>query len=128
MSVNFFTKLALGCLAGSAIASILLLPQPTSAQLTDTQPLQDWQNPETNRDPFSSKGDGSNSSFSMFDMIHRANLAPNRSLGEFSEEQQESLDAAAAEFRQQQRERLESPAQVNPAASQNPVTIPQLGN
>jgi hypothetical protein len=124
MSVNFFTKLALSFLAGSAFAAFVL-PQPTSAQLTDSQPLQDWQNPESNRDPFSGKGDGADGAFDVFNMIHRANLGPTRSLGEFSEEQQESLDAAAAEFRKQQQQRLQSPNGVVPVTPGDAPTPPQ---
>lgn len=127
MKVKVFTKLALGCVAGSAIASLLVLPQPTAAQLTDSQPLQDWQNPESNRDPFSSKGDGGNASFGVFDMIHRANLGNNRSVSEFTEDQQESLDAAFSEYRKQQLERLQSPTGVAPVTPGD-VAPPQSGN
>ncbi|MFB2982185.1 hypothetical protein [Microseira sp. BLCC-F43] len=128
MYVKFLTKLALSFVAGTAIAS-LLLPQPTSAQFTDTQPLQDWQqNPESNRDPFSGKGDGGEAPFDVFNMIHRANLGPTRSLGEFTEEQQESLDAAAAEFRKQQQQRLQSPNGVVPAIGGEAIAPPQSGN
>ena len=129
MYVKVFTKLALGCLAGSAIASLVLLPQPTSAQFTDSQPLQDWQqNPESNRDPFSGKGDGGEGPFDVFNMIHRANLGPTRSLGEFSEEQEESLDAAAAEFRKQQQQRLQLPNGVVPVTGGEAIAPPQSGN
>ncbi|HAZ45302.1 MAG TPA: hypothetical protein DDW76_33925 [Cyanobacteria bacterium UBA11369] len=129
MYVKVFTKLALGCLAGSAIASLALFPQPTSAQFTDAQPLQDWQqNPESNRDPFSGKGDGGEGPFDVFNMIHRANLGPTRSLGEFSEEQEESLDAAAAEFRKQQQQRLQQPNGVAPVTPANTPAPTQSGN
>ncbi|GET35367.1 hypothetical protein [Microseira wollei] len=127
MYVKLFTKLALSFLAGTAIASIVL-PQPTWAQFTDAQPLQDWQNPESNRDPFSGKGDGADGAFDVFNMIHRANLGPTRSLGEFSEEQQESLDAAAAEFRKQQQQRLQSPNGVVPVTGGEAIAPPQSGN
>lgn len=127
MYVKVFTKLALGCLAGSAFAAFML-PQPTSAQLTDAQPLQDWQNPESNGDPFSGKGDGGEGPFDVFNMIHRANLGPTRSLGEFSEEQEESLDAAAAQFRQQQQLRLQLPNGVVPVTPADTQAPPQSGN
>jgi hypothetical protein len=128
MYVKFLTKLALSFVAGTAIASTVL-PQPTSAQFTDTQPLQDWQqNPESNRDPFSGKGDGGEAPFDVFNMIHRANLGPTRSLGEFTEEQQESLDAAAAEFRKQQQQRLQSPNGVVPVTGGEAIAPPQSGN
>lgn len=126
MYVKVFTKLALGFLAGSAIAPFIL-PQPTLAQLTDSQPLQDWQNPESNRDPFSGKGDGADASFSMFDMIHRANLGATRSMSEFTEDQQESLDAAFSDYRKQQLQRLQSPTGVAPVTPGD-VPPPQSGN
>ena len=126
MSVKSLTQLALGLLAATAFVPVVL-PQSALAQFTDAQPLQDWQGPES-RDPFSGKSDGGEGAFSVFDMIHRANLGNTRSLGEFTEEQNESLDAAAEAFRNEQRVRLQSPTQVNPGAGQNPVTTPQSGN
>ena len=126
MSVKSLNQLALSLLAASALLPVML-PQSALAQLTDAQSLQDWQSPES-QDPFSGKSDGSQGAFSMFDMIHRANLGNTRSLGEFTEEQNESLDAAAEAFREQQRERLQSPAQVSPGTGQNTVTTPQPRN
>lgn len=123
VSVKNFTRLAIGLLAGTA-AVPLVLTQPTLAQFTNSQPLQDWDNQES-RDPFSGKTDGGNASFSVMDMIHQSKLGPSRTLDEFREEQEESLDDAAAQFRRQQRERLQVPARIVPVEPENTVTTPQ---
>jgi hypothetical protein len=62
----------------------------------------------------------------LMDLIHRSVLGPSRSLDEFSSEQQESLDAATADFRAKQMERLrqqQSPA-IAPATAPDAATQP----
>lgn len=122
VSVKNCTHLTLGLLAGITAVPLVLI-QPTLAQFTNSQPLQDWDNQES-RDPFSGKTDGGGASFSVMEMIHRANLGSSRTLGEFAEEQNENLDDAAAQFRRQQRERLQIPTQIVPVEPQNTVTTP----
>lgn len=110
------TRLFLGTVAGIGLVS-LLLPQPSWAQqANDVAPLQDF-DPEGNSDPFSRTDQGD--SLGVFDLIHRARLGNNRSLDEYSTEQNESLDAAAAKFRQMQQQRIQGQQQVSPIA---PVT------
>jgi hypothetical protein len=124
MSVKSITRLALSLVIGG-VAVTLTLPGGAIAQVTNAQPLQDWQTTtDGSRDPFSTKSDG-NAASSMFDMIHRANLGPTRSVGEFTDEQEESLDAAAAEFRRLQQQRLQSPSGVVPATPGNAIAPPQ---
>jgi hypothetical protein len=106
----------------SAIAfSTLLLPQSTLAQangLNNSQPLQNFQTND-NPDPFSgSSGTG------MFDLIHRSRLGNGRSIEEFSTEQRQNLNDAAAEFRNKQRLLLEKPAVPSPEATPTEITAP----
>ncbi|MEG4812182.1 hypothetical protein QUA82_31910 [Microcoleus sp. F8-D3] len=103
-------KLMVG-IAASAIASCALFsPQATFAQASglnnnNAQPLQDFQT-QDNTDPFSGRSSGSG----IFDLIHRSNLGGGRSMEEFTTEQRQNLNDAAAEFRNKQRLLLEKQA------------------
>ena len=108
-STKPFTRLALAILAGVGSTS-LLLPIPVLAQATNIDPLGDVQTQDAGSDPLSG-----GSGFNVFDMIHRARLGNSRSLREFRTEQQQQLDDAAAEFRRQQLERIQTPAEAIPA-------------
>lgn len=116
-------RLVVGTVAGIGLVS-LLLPQPSWAQATDVNPLQDFEPQEHRRsDPFSRTNDADG--FGVFDLIHRATLGNNRSLDDFSSEQNESLDAAAAQFRARQRQQIQGQGQ---ASQVNPVSTPQVAN
>jgi hypothetical protein len=96
-----------------AIASgAIFLPQATFAQasgLTNSQPLQDFQTND-NPDPFlGSNGTG------LWNLIHRSRLGNNRSMDDFTIEQRQNLNDAAAEFRNKQREVLQKQEQIAPA-------------
>lgn len=114
------TQLVLGLLAGTALVPFVL-PQIILAQSLDRDPSQDFQRQDNNDAVY---GSGTGQNFSVFDMIHRANLGNNRSIEDFSVEQRENLDSAAAEFRAKQRERLQIQQNQadpgNPASSVNP--------
>ena len=101
-------KLMMG-IAASAIASCALFsPQASFAQasgLNNAQPLQDFQT-QDNTDPFSGRSSGSG----IFDLIHRSQLGGGRSMEEFTTEQRQNLNDAAAEFRNKQRLLLEKQA------------------
>ena len=101
-------KLMVG-IAASAIASCALFsPQASFAQasgLNNAQPLQDFQT-QDNTDPFSGRSSGSG----IFDLIHRSRLGGGRSMEEFTTEQRQNLNDAAAEFRNKQRLLLEKQA------------------
>ena len=101
-------KLMIG-IAASAIASCALFsPQASFAQasgLNNAQPLQDFQT-QDNTDPFSGRSSGSG----IFDLIHRSQLGGGRSMEEFTTEQRQNLNDAAAEFRNKQRQLLEKQA------------------
>jgi len=119
------TQMVLGLLAGTALVPFVL-PQIILAQYLDRDPSQDFQRQDNNDAVY---GSGTGQNFSVFDMIHRANLGNNRSIEDFSVEQRENLDSAAAEFRAKQRERLQIQQNQadpgNPASSVNP---PAQGN
>ena len=107
-------KLMVG-IAASAIASCALFaPQASFAQasgLNNAQPLQDFQT-QDNTDPFSGRSSGSG----IFDLIHRSQLGGGRSMEEFTTEQRQNLNDAAAEFRNKQRLLLENQAVPTPGA------------
>ncbi|MEG4839309.1 hypothetical protein [Microcoleus sp. B9-D4] len=107
-------KLMMG-IAASAIASCALFsPQASFAQasgLNNAQPLQDFQT-QDNTDPFSGRSSGSG----IFDLIHRSKLGGGRSMEEFTTEQRQNLNDAAAEFRNKQRLLLEKQAVPTPGA------------
>lgn len=114
-----FTTLFISTVAGISVVS-LLLPQISWAQTTtDVNPLEDTNPAEEGSDPFSSSGQGN--SFGIFDLIHRANLGGDRNVEDFSLEQNQSLNDAAAQFRKKQLERLQQ-RQATPAA----VTTPNV--
>jgi len=122
-TAKLYQRLIIGTVASIGVAS-LLLPQSAWAQSsTDINPLQDFQGDEQNNDPFSSRNDDSMNS--VFDLIHRAQLGTNRDASEFNAEKTQSLDAAAAEFRKRQQQRIQSPNQVQPV---NNPTTPQPSN
>ena len=108
-------KLMVG-IAASAIASCALFsPQASFAQasgLNNAQPLQDFQT-QDNTDPFSGRSSGSG----IFDLIHRSQLGGGRSMEEFTTEQRQNLNDAAAEFRNKQRLLLEKQAVPSEGAS-----------
>lgn len=120
ISPKSLTNLVLGTVAGISLASFLM-PQLTWAQTTNVNPLQDL-NPEQNQDPFSSSSEGN--SFSMFDIIHRANLGGSLNIDDYNAAQNESLNNAAAEFRKKQLQRM----QQQQATPINQVTTPQVAN
>ena len=109
-------KLMVG-IAASAIASCALFsPQASFAQasgLNNSQPLQDFQT-QDDTDPFSGRSSGS----AIFDLIHRSQLGGGRSMEEFTTEQRQNLNDAAAEFRNKQRLLLENQAVPTPGAIQ----------
>ena len=117
-SGNLMIRVALSAIASSA----LFLPQPTFAQasgLTNSPPLQDFQTND-NPDPFSGRSGGSG----VLDLIHRSRLGNGRSIEEFSTEQRQNLNDAAAEFRNKQRLLLEKPAVPSPEATPTEITAP----
>ncbi|XZN88865.1 MAG: hypothetical protein ACM65M_14310 [Microcoleus sp.] len=117
-SGNLMMRLALSAIAFSTF----FLPQPTLAQassLTNPQPLQDFQTND-NPDPFS----GGNGGSRVLDLIHRSRLGNGRSMEEFSSEQRQNLNDAAAEFRNKQRLLLEKPAVPSPEETPTEITAP----
>lgn len=77
----------------------------TSAQ---TPLEQDSPYPSSEQDTFSTElGDG----FKPFDLIHQSNFRRSRSLEEYRLDQQQNLDSAASQFRQQQQHMLQQQPQ-----------------
>ncbi len=109
-----------------------VLPQPASALPPEgnqsNQSLQDFLSP-TERDTFSTgPGDGS---FSVFNLIHQAQLGNLRDMGDYSQEQSKNISDAAARFRLEQQQRLGNQQGIGTQqqALPNPqVPTPKTGN
>lgn len=57
----------------------------------------------------------------IFDLVHRAMMGGNRSLDDFSNEQQGNLNDAAAQFRALQQQRLKNQQQTPAATPEAPA-------
>ena len=104
MSAQFFTKILFSTLTTGIIA--IFLPEPTFAQSYENNtanPLQDLQTID-NPDPFTGSG-----GLDMFDIIHNSRLGNNRNMKEYMLEQRDSLNDAAAEFRNKQKQLIQQP-------------------
>jgi hypothetical protein len=121
MNVAMNWKLTLGILIGAGLLAIGG-SLPAVAQVTNLKPLEEFQNPDGKADPFSSRGSGQASG--VMDLIQRAILAPSKNSEEFIAEQQENLDAATAEFRARQKERLRQQPAAVPATPVVEPTVP----
>lgn len=78
-------------------------PAPVLAQTTEDNPY-----PSSEQDPFSS---GLGEDFDPLDLLHRSNLSRGRSLEEYRLEQEQDLNDAASQFRQQQQQLLQQESQ-----------------
>ncbi|MEB3339065.1 MAG: hypothetical protein VKJ46_16455 [Leptolyngbyaceae bacterium] len=108
VSRKSFTRISIGIVAMLGLFP-LWMPESTLAQIGTPQPLQEFK-PQDNRD---SLFDGSsNSQSGLLDLIHRANLGGSRSLSDFTAEQGENINTAAAEFRALQLKRLQQQGEV----------------
>ena len=112
-SMKPYTRLTLSLLAGLSTAS-LLLPMPGRSQATKIDPLEDLRTTDGSSDPFS----GSSNASSVYDLIHRARLNNAINMNQFRTQQRQQINDAAAEFRKQQLQRMQTPAQAAPIERQ----------
>ncbi len=105
--------------AGISVVSLLQL-QPSWAQTaTDANnPLQDFDS-QQNGNPFSSRGDDGQAFSGIMQLMHRAQQGSIRSINDYSTEQNQNLDAAAAKFRQRQLQMMQNQTPVQPANNIN---------
>ena len=109
-----------------------LLPQATSAQVEQSVPASVQSQPfdsnrSQERDSFS--GNLGNNDFSVFNLIHQAQLGTLRDLSEFSQEQNRNITSEAEKFRLEQRRRLGNPSQLQPQAQpETQVETAPVGN
>nr|WP_293108811.1 hypothetical protein [Okeania sp. SIO2F4] len=108
MSAKLFTKIVFSTLTTGIIS--IFLPQHTFAQSYENNyenntvnPLQDLQTID-NPDPFTGSG-----GIDMFDIIHNSRLGDNRNMKEYMLEQRDSLNDAATQFRNKQKELIQQP-------------------
>jgi len=106
--------LSSACSFITLLVGITLPVYPILAQSTPTNAIQDLQNQDTSRDPFSSRG---NPTGGLYDLIHQAQMGSIRNLEDFRSDQQESLDEETIRFRAAQTERLK---QSSPTPIPNP--------
>ncbi len=118
------TRLIAAAVAGLAVGSVALASSASAQAANGADALKDFNQPDSN--PFSNRD---NSSRGVLDLIHKAQLGAGKSVEEFNAEQAESLDAATAAFRAQQRQQLSNrqttpltgAPQVSPTAPVAPV-------
>ncbi|MGD1701560.1 hypothetical protein [Dapis sp. BLCC M229] len=104
MSAKLFTKILFSTLTTGIIT--IFLPQQTFAQSYENNtvnPLQDLQTID-NPDPFTGSA-----GIDMFDIIHNSRLGDNRNMKEYMLEQRDSLNDAATQFRNKQKELIQQP-------------------
>jgi hypothetical protein len=123
MPAKSFIKLAICTTAGISLVS-LLTPQPSWAQNTTTNvnPLDDL-SPQQNTNPFSARDQGEAMN-GIMDLMHRAQMGNIRSSSEYSTEQNQNLNDAAAKFRQRQLEMIRNQNSQNQASPANSVKTP----
>ncbi|MEB3343466.1 hypothetical protein [Okeania sp.] len=119
-----FTKLSAKILFCTLTTGIIttFLPQSSFAQFYENSydnntinPLQDLQTID-NPDPFGDSG-----GLNMFDIIHNSRLGNNRDMKEYMLEQRDSLNDAAAEFRNKQKQLIQQPSNT-PGDTSTPAT------
>ncbi|HEY9636925.1 MAG TPA: hypothetical protein V6D14_26225 [Coleofasciculaceae cyanobacterium] len=120
---TLLARITLGVGISAALGITVVIPQAASAQSAGTpQPLQDFTNPQNERDSFS--GDIGGGGFNVFNLMHQAQTRGSLDRDEFISEQKGKLDQATADFRRQQLLRL----QQESASPTNTVIIPQPGS
>lgn len=113
--------LSIGVSAVAIAITPVVVPQPAAAQTAGSvQPLQDFTNPQNERDSFG--GDiGGSGGLNVFNMIHNAQLGGWRDPNDVASEQRNSLDKATAEFRRRQLQQLGNP-QIQQSGNQQPTS------
>jgi hypothetical protein len=116
--------LILGCLGTTGVLWAAL------SQSARAQPPEYTTNADPLRD-LRSSGDATNSPYEngegMFDILHRAQQNPGRSLSEFYQDQQESMGSAVDEFRKQQELLLNQSTQPGVTQPSNPAVPSSQG-
>jgi hypothetical protein len=119
-------RILIGTVASSlAIASLVLsLFQPAIAQEASADLLEDDSlSGDNGSDPFAGNSGGSTG---MFELFHRANLSGDRSIYEYSREQEQNINTAAEDFRTRQLDLLRQ--QQNPTDATDAVNEPVESN
>ncbi len=101
-SVKPIAGVTLNLLIGLGMAS--LMARPSIAQVTNVDPFKDTQSRDGLSDIFSNRNDGSTNG--VFDLIQRV-IRGGTNSGDFQAQQQQNLDDATAQFRAQQRQRIQ---------------------
>lgn len=104
MYTKFLTKIIFSTLSTGIMTIFLSLPTLADSYENNTvNPLQDLQTVD-NPDPFTGSG-----GLNMFDIIHNSRLGNNRDMNEYMNEQRDSLNDAATQFRNKQQQLLQQP-------------------
>ncbi len=113
-SVKPLAWVALNFVVGLGMVS--LIAQPSIAQVTSVDPFSDTQSKDGLSDIFSNRSDGS--STSVLNLIQRLSTGGTNP-ADFQAQQQQNINDAAAQFRAQQRQRIQGqPSSVTPAPIQ----------
>ena len=116
MSAQLLTKIVFSTLTTGIIT--IFLPQPTFAEPYESNtvnPLQDLQTVD-NPDPFTGSG-----GIDMFDIIHNSRLGNNRNMKEYMIEQRDSLNDAATQFRNKQKQLIQQPKNTSSDTPASPA-------
>ena len=118
MYAQLFSKIFFSILTTGIIT--MFLPEGTFAQSYDNNnvnPLQDLQKID-NSDPFTGSG-----GIDMFDIIHNSRLGNKQNMKEYMLEQRNSLNDAATQFRNKQKELIRQPQNT---AGDTPASAPSI--
>lgn len=108
------------CIVCGAIALFGASATPLRADTANPFPKNSTTNDQENSNPFS--GSGQDASSSLYGLINRLQLLNSRSPSDFAAEQNEGFQSAVDEFRQKQKQKIQSPSV--PAPQQPKPTTP----
>jgi hypothetical protein len=96
------------CIVCGAISMFGIGTAPLLAQTANPYPQNSTTNDQENNNPFSNSGQDASSS--LYGLINRLQLLNSRSPSDFAAEQNEGFQSAVDEFRQKQKQKIQSPS------------------
>jgi hypothetical protein len=109
------------CIACGAIAIFGTSAAPLVAQTANPFPQNDANSGQDFNDAFNNSGQGATS---VYGLINRLQLLNGRSGADFAAEQNEGFQSAVEEFRQKQKQKVQSPATPTPSQPIAPLPAP----
>jgi hypothetical protein len=109
------------CLACGAIAILGASTTPLRAQTANPFPQSNDNSGQELNDVFNNSGQGATS---VYGLINRLQLLNGRSTADFAAEQDEGFQSAVEEFRQKQKQKVQSPLTPTPPQPVAPLPTP----